>query len=55
MTAYKVHNNESNTDQQVTILKSNGLLHGSTLMLPNGPRVETRYDYSDVQPPAGVK
>jgi hypothetical protein len=55
VTTYKVHNNESGTDSQARILKSNGLLLGQTLILPNGSVVKTRYDYANVQAPEGVK
>lgn len=55
VTAYTVHNDESGTDSQVTVLKSSGLMHGSTITLPNGSRVQSRYEYANVQPPAGVK
>jgi hypothetical protein len=51
---YKAHNNESDANQQVRILKSNGLMQGGTLTLPDGSTVETRYEYSNVQAPAGV-
>ncbi|MGH8040788.1 MAG: hypothetical protein ACREPN_01955 [Rudaea sp.] len=52
---YKAHNNEFGTNQEVRIFKSNGLMQGGKLVLPNGSTVETRYDYTNVQPPAGVK
>jgi hypothetical protein len=51
---WTVHNGESETDSQVHILSS-GLLLGQTLTLPDGSVVKTRYDYANVQPPAGVK
>ena len=54
MSVYKAHNNESDANQQVRILKSNGLMQGGTLTLPDGSVVETRYEYSNVQAPAGV-
>lgn len=54
-TTYTVHNRESDTDSQVSILKSNGLLLGQTLSLPDGSVMKTRYDYANVQPPADVK
>jgi hypothetical protein len=55
LTAYKVHNNDVGTDSQVRVLKSSGLLQGQTLTMPDGSVVETRYDYGNVQAPAGVK
>lgn len=55
VTTYKVHNNEAGTDSLVHILKANGLLLGQTLTLPNGSVVTTRYDYTNVQAPAGVQ
>jgi hypothetical protein len=54
VTVYKVHNNESETDSLVRVLKSSGLLLGQTLTLPDGARMEIRYEYAHVQPPAGV-
>lgn len=55
VTTYKVHNKESGSDSLVHILKSNGRLLGQTLTLPDGSVVNSRYEYSNVQPPAGVK
>jgi len=54
VTVYKVRNNETGGEQLVRILKSSGLMAGSTLTLPNGTVVETRYEYRNVQAPAGV-
>lgn len=53
VTVYKVRNNETGGQQLVRILKSDGLLAGSTLTLPDGAVVETRYEYRNVQAPAG--
>ncbi len=55
VTAYRVHSNESGTDSIVHILKSNGWLLGQTLTLPDGSVVKTRYEYTNVRPPPGVK
>lgn len=54
VTTYKVHSNADGTDSRVHILKSTGLLLGQTLTRPDGSVVKTRYDYTNVQPPAGV-
>lgn len=51
---YAVHNKEAGTDQEVRLSKSSGLLQGSTLKLPNGDVIETRYDYADVKAPPGA-
>ncbi len=51
---YKVHNNEENIDQVVRVFRSNGLMQGATLSLPS-QSVETRYEYGNVQAPAGVQ
>ena len=51
---YKVRNNETGGEQLVRILniqRSNGGQHPT---LPNGTVVETRYEYRNVQAPAGV-
>lgn len=50
---YKVHNNEFGTDQVVRIFKSSGLMQGGTVSLPN-QSAEMRYEYTNVQAPAGV-
>ena len=55
VTAYKVHDRENGTDSIVYILKSTGMLLGEDLTLPDGSLVKTRYEYTDVRPPAGVK
>ena len=55
VTVYKAHNNTTGGEQLVRILKSNGLLAGSTMTLPNGTVIETRYEYERVQAPAGVR
>lgn len=54
VTVYKAHSKEMGTDQIVRIIKSNGLMQGGSLILPDGTTVETRYDYANVQAPAGV-
>ena len=51
---YKVHNNEMGTDQVVSVFKSSGLMQGTTVSLPNQSMV-IRYEYANVQAPAGVK
>ncbi|HZV93884.1 MAG TPA: hypothetical protein VFF72_11745 [Caldimonas sp.] len=51
---YKVHSNEMGTDQVVSVFKSSGLIQGTTVSLPNQSMV-IRYDYANVQAPAGVK
>jgi len=48
---FAVHSKEAGTDQEVRISKTNGQLMGSTLKLPNGDVIETRYDYTDVKAP----
>lgn len=55
VSSYKVHNKELGTTQWVRILKSNGLMQGATLTLPDGSVVESRYEYDNVHAPAGVK
>ncbi len=55
VTTYRVHDNESGTDSLVYILKSTGLLLGQTLTLPDGSIMKTRYEYTNVRPPAGMK
>ncbi len=55
VSVFKAHSNEMGTDQLVRILKSNGLMQGGTLTLPNGAVVEMRYEYDNVQAPAGVQ
>lgn len=50
---YKVHNNEVGTDQVVRIHQSSGLMQGATVSLPN-QSVDIRYEYGNVQAPAGV-
>lgn len=52
--AYKVHSKEGETDQDVRLSTATGLLQGSTLKLPNGDVIETRYDYADVKAPPGT-
>lgn len=54
ISVYKAHSKEMGTDQTVRILKSNGLMQGGTLTLPGGS-MEIRYEYDNVQAPAGVK
>ena len=54
VSVFKAHSNDSGTDQVVRIVKSSGLMQGGTLTLPNGT-VETRYDYSNVEAPAGAQ
>jgi len=51
---YRVRNNEFGTESEVRVLKSSGLLQGQTAKLPNGDRIESRYEYVNVQAPAGV-
>lgn len=51
---YSVHGKEAGTDQEVRVSKPSGLLQGSTMKLPNGDVIETRYDYADVRPPPGA-
>ena len=53
-TLYKAHNNEVDIDQQVWIAKSSGRLLHATVNLPDGSVVDTRYEYANVQAPAGV-
>jgi hypothetical protein len=55
VTTYKVHNNENETDSQVQILISSGLLLGQSVTMPDDSRMDIRYEYTNVQPPAGVK
>ena len=55
VTTYKVHDKESGADSLVHIFKSTGLLLGQTLTLPDGSIMKTRYEYTNVQPPAGMK
>lgn len=49
---YAVHSKEAETDQEVRVSKSTGLMQGSTAKLPGGNVLETRYDYTDVRAPA---
>lgn len=51
VSVYKVRDKDSGTEQLVRILKSNGLLQGSTVTLPDGSVVETRYEYTNVRAP----
>ncbi|MEP6548682.1 MAG: hypothetical protein ABJD53_14565 [Gammaproteobacteria bacterium] len=51
---YKVHNNESDTESLVRILKSSGLLLGQSVTLPGDSHMEIRYEYTNVHPPVGV-
>ena len=51
VTTYKVHNKVTNSDSQVRILRSSGLLQGQTLLLPDKSRMEVRYDYTNVHLP----
>jgi hypothetical protein len=55
VSVYKAHNNETDIDQTVRIFRSNGLMQGGTLTLPDGGSMETRYEYDNVQAPPGVK
>ena len=55
VSVYKVHSRDMETDQTVRIFKSSGLMQGATMSLPGGATLETRYDYDNVQAPAGVK
>jgi hypothetical protein len=52
---YNVHNNETGVDSQVMIVKSSGLVHRASSALADGSRVDTRYEYGNVQAPAGVR
>ncbi|MGH8212609.1 MAG: hypothetical protein ACREPP_05190 [Rhodanobacteraceae bacterium] len=54
VSVYKVHNNETGTNQTVRIRKSSGLMQSGSLTLPDGSVVEGRYEYDHVQAPAGV-
>lgn len=51
---YKLHNREVGADQQVRIRNADGLLQGVTETLPNGTLIEVRYEYGNVQAPAGL-
>ncbi|MEP6898989.1 MAG: hypothetical protein ABI870_10700 [Rhodanobacter sp.] len=55
VSVYTAHNNELGTNQTVRIFKSNGLMQGGTVALPGGNTIETRYEYTNVQTPAGVQ
>lgn len=55
VSVYKVHSSETGADQQVRLLKSDGLIQGGTATLADGIAVETRYEYDNVQPPTGVQ
>ncbi len=48
---YAVHNSETDADSTVRIFKSRGLLQGQTAKIPDGPNVETRYEYSNITAP----
>jgi hypothetical protein len=54
-TFYKVHNTQKGTDTAVWIAQSSGLVAHETANLGGGGTMDTRIDYSNVQPPAGVK
>ena len=54
-TLYKVHNTEMGADTQVWIAQSSGLPVHVTAKLGTGNTTDSRIDYSNVQPPAGVK
>lgn len=51
---FAVHSKEGGTDQEVRVAKATGLLQGSTMKLPDGALIETRYDYANVQVPPGL-
>lgn len=55
VSVYTARNKEMGTQQTVRIFKSSGLMQGGTLTLPDGTLVESRYEYANVQAPAGVK
>lgn len=55
VSVYTARNKEMGTQQIVRIFKSSGLMQGGTLTLPDGTLVESRYEYANVQAPAGVK
>ena len=55
VSVFKAHNNEMGTEQTVRIFKASGLMQGGTLVLGDGITMETRYEYDNVQAPAGVK
>jgi hypothetical protein len=52
---YKVHNTSFDVDTQVWIAKSGGLPVHATADLGTGTTSDSRFEYSNVQPPAGVK
>jgi hypothetical protein len=51
VTTYKVHNKATDSDSQVRILQSSGLLQGQSLLLPDKSRMEVRYEYTNVHLP----
>ena len=55
VTMYKLHNTELGVDAQVWIAKSSGLRVHETVLFDSQNSTDIRYDYSNVQPPAGVQ
>ncbi len=51
VTSYDVHNKATDSNSQVRILKSSGLLQGQSLLLSDKSRMEVRYEYTDVHLP----
>jgi hypothetical protein len=54
-TMYKLHNSENDVDQQVWVAKATGLMVHVAATFEGGKTMDARYDYSNVQPPAGIK
>lgn len=53
-TVYTLHN-DAGADSRLWVLKANGLLLRQSITLPDGSLVDSRYDYTNVAPPAGVR
>jgi hypothetical protein len=52
-TVYSLHN-DAGADSRLWVAKANGLLMRQTVTLPDGSSIDSRYDYANVQAPAGV-
>jgi hypothetical protein len=51
---YSLHN-DAGADSRLWVTKANGLLLRQTVTLPDGSSIDSRYDYANVQAPAGVR
>lgn len=54
-TLYKIHNKETNTDDQAWISKSSGLPVHVKSTHPDGSSAEMRYEFTNVRAPTGVQ